>query len=874
MDHYWEKIEQHFLEALSLEGAEREAFLENTYRKEPELSKELKNLLLNVNEASLFFQEMESGVKSSLDKALSGEELIGTVIGPYQLTGMIGQGGMATIYKAARSDGKFQHEVVFKVMSEVISSDYARKIFQQEQQILAKLNHPNIARLYNGGILDNGTPYIVMELVEGKPLDVYCREKKLSLQGRLQLFTQICEALQYAHQQLILHQDIKPQNVLVTSQGVVKLLDFGIGKSLNEKEVIKHNTFIGTPAFASPEQLLRQNVSTASDIYQLGILLHLLVSEELPFDDQLKPAQLISQILTQSPEGPSRKKETILIPAELDSIISKAMQRKPEDRYPSVEALIQDIENYKNNYPVRAHSRGNFYLGKKLVQRNKLSSLLSLLVLLTLVSGIFFTSRQARIALQNEQKANLQRQRAEQISTFLVDFFKSPDPRQVSGEGKDVTVKEFFKNGLQQSEERLGSQPGLQLEIQSIISDVYFNLNYHAESIALEEALLPKYKQAYGEDAERYWDSRLRVARGYYETGKVEEADSIYAQVMKRMEQQQQQESLAFAKVLNEYGLFLHTVKGNYNASDSVLQLAETLYLAKNDTLSKDFADLVGSIGTLRNQMGDFALAGNYYERSLAIKKQVTKDPVDIALTESNLSTILQQLGELESAREMQLNSLSVLEDRLGEKHIHTMHAYNNMSFIYNRLYDFEKAEELANKCLNLYLEKYGESSYETGYVYLNTIIYLLKKGELDEADSRIASSKSIFARTLPADHFYHFLPLIYKSSVYIERKMPQQALKLALTAKDILDGALPPTHSFQAITESKIGTAYLMLGDYPLAEEYLTNSYQNLLTGRGSTDYNTQETIRQLIKLYSQTKEEEKLNVFKEKQDQAYLNL
>ncbi|HEV3409601.1 MAG TPA: protein kinase, partial [Chthoniobacterales bacterium] len=325
----------------------------------------------------------------------------------------IGRGGLGAVYLAARADDEYRKEVALKLIRRGLDTDDILRRFRTERQILAQLDHPNIARLLDGGTTDDGLPYFAMEYVRGEPINTYCDLHRLKLSERLELFRKVCAAVTYAHQNLVVHRDLKPSNILVTADGEPKLLDFGIAKLLSaDHELVFTQTAPGlramTPDYASPEQMKGEKITTASDVYSLGVLLYEVLSGQKPYRVKTRTTEEISRAVTeQEPQRPSTAAATdgSALRGDLDNIVLKALRKEPERRYSSVEGLAEDLRRYQEGRPVLARPRTFTYRSSKFIRRNKVAVLAATLVLLAILGGLIATEQQARIARAERAKA-------------------------------------------------------------------------------------------------------------------------------------------------------------------------------------------------------------------------------------------------------------------------------------------------------------------------------------------------------------------------------------------------------------------------------------------------------------------------------------
>ncbi len=401
---HWERIQQLFHDALELDSAQRSAWLNAQCTNDTALLGEVQSLLIAYEEQERFVaQPSEASTvlvrpTSSGEQASSSEGTDPLRFGPYAVVRKIGEGGMGAVYLADRADGQFEQRVAIKVGARQAHGELFLQSFRAERQILASLNYPGIARLLDGGAADDGALYLAMEYVEGTPIDSYCNEHSLSLPERLRLFQSICLAVQYAHRNLVIHRDLKPDNILVQADGSAKLLDFGTAKLISPAAEIAESALTSagfhayTPAYASPEQILGNPVTTASDVYSLGVILYRLLTGRPPYElKDYRTAELIAVVCESEPEP------TALNP-ELNAILLKCLRKTPEDRYRSVDELHDDISFYLQGRPVLARHASTRYRAWKFIKRNNVGAGVAMLLAATIVLGVAGILWQARIA--------------------------------------------------------------------------------------------------------------------------------------------------------------------------------------------------------------------------------------------------------------------------------------------------------------------------------------------------------------------------------------------------------------------------------------------------------------------------------------------
>lgn len=437
----WDQIKAKLYSALELQPGQRSAYLDEVAGEDSELRRELESLIASHERAGADFLDTSTLSASARTSVALSPALTGKRLGPYQVVSEIGVGGMGHVYRAVRDDGHYRQEVAIKVVHSWQSGESETSRFRNERQILATLEHPNIARLLDGGNTQEGAPYLVMELIEGEPIDEYCNRRKLSIQDRLKLFLQVCAAVQYAHQRLIIHRDLKPGNILVTSDGVPKLLDFGIAKilhpELNDSTLAQTLTLTLaralTPGYASPEQVKGEPITTASDVYSLGVVLYELLTGRSPYGTARRTVHQLAQAVCEfEPEKPSvavrqttstranseqnaaalpagseaaRAKLSRSLRGDLDTVILRALAKEVERRYQSVEQFDVDIQRHLSNLPITARRDAIAYRVSKFITRHKAGVAAAVIVFVSLSTGLGVAVRQARIARQQRVRA-------------------------------------------------------------------------------------------------------------------------------------------------------------------------------------------------------------------------------------------------------------------------------------------------------------------------------------------------------------------------------------------------------------------------------------------------------------------------------------
>lgn len=458
----WSEIKEKFQAALDMQPDERAAYLRQLEAIDPDIRQEVESLLASYSQAGESFLNFPEPQRVESDLNVHRSAMIGRRIGSYRIVEWIGAGGMGEVYRAVRADEQYEKQVALKLVRGGPNSDFVIRRFKNERQILASLEHPNIARMFDGGTTEDGVPYFVIELIEGQPIDEYCDAHGLSVSERLTLFRQVCSAVQYAHQLLIIHRDIKPANILVGADGVPKLLDFGIAKILSEEgegnaAAAAHTAVAAlTPGYASPEQVSGTAITTATDVYSLGVVLYELLTGRRPYRiNSGSPQELVRAVCETEPEKPSvavvsherAQGSTPRLPqaasptvgmgnespdklrrqleGDLDNILLMALRKEPIRRYASVDQFSQDIQRHLEHLPVMARNATLAYTARKFAARHRTGVAAALLIALSLVTGFVVAVHEARVARAERARAERRFNDVRDLSNTLL--FKIDD---------------------------------------------------------------------------------------------------------------------------------------------------------------------------------------------------------------------------------------------------------------------------------------------------------------------------------------------------------------------------------------------------------------------------------------------------------------
>src|SRR5688572_6478963 len=486
----WQRLQALFAEARALDAAAREQLLASV---ETGLASQLRALL--AADASEGVMDALAPQIASVAQVLAAD--VPQRLGAYRIAGELGRGGMGVVYLAERDDGQFRQRVAIKVASSANVDDPLHQRFLAERQILAALVHPHIARLLDGGVTDDGRPYLVMEYVDGVPITSYCDAHALDLRARLRLFADVCAAVQHAHQNLVIHRDLKPSNILISTNGRVHLLDFGIAKLLNPvMSAAQHPRTLAeqramTPEYASPEQVRGDGLTTASDIYSLGVLLYELMCGHGPYRvSSTSPLELATAVCEQDPERPSQRaargspeaaarrgttpeRLSRQLDGDLDGIVLMTLRKEPSKRYASADMLRQDIERALHGQPVLAHAGSRRYRVGKFVRRHRIEAVAGLVVLVTLLSGLGVSVGQGRRVVEERDRAARALLESEGVTSFLLELFRTSDPGEAPP--AELSAMELLERGARRANE-LSDQPLVQARLLDVIGQMSLHM--------------------------------------------------------------------------------------------------------------------------------------------------------------------------------------------------------------------------------------------------------------------------------------------------------------------------------------------------------------------------------------------------------------
>lgn len=836
------KLRELFDEASNLGADERELYLNQKCVNDSELKKEIISLFDSLGNTKDFLEEPLTVVEQNKSGFI--DPYIGKQIGNYIIDGEAGVGGMGLVYSGKRNDKEFEHKVAIKILKHGITSEYLLKRFQIERQTLANLQHKNIARLLDGGRTTDGLPYLVMEFIDGTPITEFCNRENLSIQARLKIFRKVCEAVQYAHQNLVIHRDLKPGNILVTKDGVPKLLDFGIAKLIDEDLVDVTEGLTGTgvwhltPEYASPEQIKGEKITTASDVYSLGVLLYQILTGLQPYKITNSLPAAISKIITEEKiQKPSEKVKdksethielTLLLSdkisnqlkGDLDNIVSKAMHKDPSRRYVSVEQFSEDIRRHLSGLPVIAQKDTKAYRISKFIKRHKVGFITSVGFCIILIASLISITWQANIAAGERDKAKNEAQKVETVNNFLLEMLSSVDPTEV---GRDVRVYDILKRASGNVGSDFKSHPEIEALIRKTIGKTLVNLSEYDEAKSHLKKSLELNNKVFGKNSYQSAESLHELALYYHWIGELSLSDSLYRESIKIFRMNSASPPRAIASTLNDFGTLMHD-QSHYKES------LKYLYEAY-DILVKNFG---------LNDRG-------------------------VASTANNIAMSLEAIGDLDGALEYFNKSLEFYFKNYGLERPEVSTIYNNLAYIYISKNDFVTAENYFKKSLELKIKTLGEKHSLVGLAFMNLGAIQYTSKNTEESEKNLLNADKILRSVLSENHIWRALSGFWYSKILIEKAEYDRAEKLLLKSLFVYKNNYEGEHPNIVSAYAELGVIKFYQKKYSEAEKLLVDGYEKIKVIKGEKNFNTIRFLEYLVRLYSTDKNQEKFNFYKD---------
>ncbi|MCP4661780.1 MAG: serine/threonine protein kinase, partial [bacterium] len=707
----WERISELFNVALDLPADKRRSFLEDT-GDDTDLLREVEEMLDAEEWDEAFLARPFFSLREPSD---DDDPELGRNIGPYRLVRRIGRGGMGKVFRAERVDGELEQEVAVKLLRSSVETDEILRRFRAERQILAELDHPNVVRLLDAGTTGDGLPYLVMEPVEGRPIDEHCDALRLPVRERVRLFRSVCAAVSFAHRHLVVHRDLKPENILVTAAGRIKLLDFGVAKLLrNDPGFLSTATRQPAPMtlrYASPEQVRDGPITTASDVYSLGVILYELLSGHRAHRYTTSdPREVARAVCDETPPRPSTavagdaeacrrrgadpRRLRRQLAGDLDKIVMTALRKEPERRFSSAEQLSEDLRRYLEGLPVRSRPDTFAYRAGKFVRRHAWGvAAVAAIVALILIFAVSTTLQSAEIVRQSEEITR-ERDRARNVTRFLVDVLGTSDPRRARGHSP--TVRETLDDAVARLETDLRDEPRIRAALLDAIGVVYRSQGIEEQARPLLEEALKLRREHLDADDPVLAESLHNLAGLEHGQRRYEEAEALMREAIAIQRRAFPGDHRDLARGLSN----LAAVALSQRRLDQAEALARESLTMKQRLFGGDDVEVAVSLNLLAailTQTEKIVEAEALYRRTLEIRRRAGgPDDPGVATALNNLATLLvDHTDRLDEALPLHRQALRIRRQVYDGDHRHLVSSLNNLALLLTTLGEHEEAGAL-----------------------------------------------------------------------------------------------------------------------------------------------------------------------------------
>ena len=872
-DDGWKRAKEVFCATLELQESERGRFL--AAQPDPiEVIAEARSLLANYLESPDFLE----GVTAPLpdEEGEVAPAFAGRRVGAWRLIREVGHGGMGVVWEAQRDDGQFEQHAAIKLLRDSLFSERDQRRFREERQILASFNHPSIARLLDGGMLEDGSPYLVMEYIDGVPIDQWCDSNQLTLRQRIELCLKVCTAVEYAHSQLVIHRDLKAANIFVTADGSPKLLDFGIAKLIAQDEDPQDTTTrLLTPECASPEQVRGERMSTAADVFALGVLLYKLFTGRHPFAETgANSLAALQAICEQEPRQPSSvavnsRRE---LRGELDAVVLQALRKNPTDRYLTVQALAADLRAWLEGRAVGAVRQSWWRRSVKLIRRYKVQSAAIAMAAASLLAGMIATSIEANHARQSEREALMQKDHAQiaqrtaqserdraiaaQQAAIAAERAAAEDRNRANSEAMtasstneflekdllaqaspgdqdnsnaqpdpDLKVRTALDRAAERIQGKFAGQPLVEASIRQTIGESYLDLGLFSEAQRQFESAVELRRQSLGEHAAETLSSMRKLAQTYRDQARFPQAESLFKQVLKAQRTTLGENDNATLDTAVDLGAIYYSI-GRFPEADAMLtrivQVRRRLYPNK---LAELF-EALDALASVCSEEGKLDAAERYANEAVEISRRLHGDDhPDTLKARRILVVIYRWKKEIDAAEKLQAEVLAGDQRVLGLEHPRTLVDMNNLGTIYRLEGRYSESAATMKQLLDISRRTNGPENMYT-LVYENGLVQTLYSlGGFAEAEPLAVKNQETFKRLYGEDNQWTInsskaLGLIYGAEGRFKEAEPILLKVLEDTRR--VQGA---EHLNVATATTYLGVLYQDEGKSDLAEQTLTDA-------------------------------------------------
>jgi serine/threonine protein kinase/tetratricopeptide (TPR) repeat protein len=798
--HRWRELSPYLDEVLELDIEHRSAWLATLRAQNPGVASDLE-MLLAEQQAIHDSGFLEDGITlrpyTQPDLSLAGQ-----ILGAYRLLSLVGQGGMGSVWLAERCDGRFEGRAAVKVLNVALTGSAGEERFRREGSILARVRHPHIAQLIDAGVSQAGQPYLVLEHVDGVSIDRYCDDRSLAVEARLRLFLDVLTAIAHAHANLVVHRDIKPGNVLVSTEGDVKLLDFGIAKLVESdpsgngtrpvaSPLTREAGSALTPEYAAPEQVTGGPVTTATDVYALGVLLYVLLTGHHPAGTAARsPATLMKAIVDVEPRrasdvveetdavaGPGGRRTTAArlrrtLRGDLDTIIAKSLKKNPAERYASVTALADDVGRFLRQEPIAARPDSVWYRAGRFVRRHARGVAASIAVVLLLTALTAYHT--AQLSAERD-RAQREAEKARRVSELLTGLLTGADPYEAGPTQAEPTVRSLLDAGARQVQQELAGQPELQSDLLTVIGRIYRRLGVYDKAQLLLEQALASGISAFGP------------------------------------------QHVVVAQTLHDLGVLLAD-RGDYVAAARRLEVGVAM---RRSLLGADHADVavtLSELGRVYQDLGSNARAEPLQREALRIRRTVLgAGDKETAVSLSDLASVLRLNGNLAAAEPLLKECLEINRRTRGDIHPNTATTLHDLALIAFGRHDYATAESLLRQSLDIARRTLG-AHHPTIATTLNSLAHVLVAEKRNDAAAAAEQEALTIARAaLGPDHQLVAIYAINLAAVDLARREPSAAAALLIDAVPIRErapGIVPGRRRTLAQDDWNVDAAKSLLGE------------------------------------------------------------
>ncbi len=905
----WSRTERLFLEARAMSPAQRAEFLDRACAGDPALRRAVLALLDGDSRADGFLDRPALGDGFRLADVASGAEApapldepdpIGQQIGPYRVLRRLGAGGMGVVYLAERADDVFRKQVALKIIKRGMESAEILRRFRNERQLLAHLEHPGIARLIDGGALDDGRPWLAMEFVDGTPIHEYCDHHTLDTRRRLELFCLVCDAVEAAHRNLVVHRDLKPNNILITADGAAKLLDFGIAKTLaadagpTAANVTAAGAQVMTPRYASPEQVRGAPITTAADVYSLGVILYELLTGHHPYtirsgtraeyeraivdEAPRKPSTVVTHTenipatgdtpaITVTPQSVAATREAdphrlrSRLSGDLDAIVLMALRKEPARRYASVSQFRDDIRRCLAGLPVTARPDSLRYRTAKFVRRNALAVSAATILAVTLIiativsSSLYVQADKARdVAESARRESDAQRALAQRFSAYLKDMLTSIDP--LRARGQDTTLlREVLEAASVRFDRELADEPAVAADLHHTIGTTFHRIALYDKAEQHLRRALEMSQRAHDGPHPQTADSLLLLSQILQDRSTFEEAESTAQDALDMQRAMYGTDHPKTAAAFNRLGSVLEA-RGRDGEAESAYRAALDIHRRASDP---DFEGLAAAAGNL----GAFLIHKDHaQEECVALlretvdirRRNADENPLQLSTALHNLAGLLRRNEDYDESEALYLESLDLLRANMPPGHPAIAVTMNNLASTYEHAGDLARAEPLYREALAIERVVHGDRHRDVGTTTNNLAGLLRKAQRYDEAEPLYHEAIAIYRETLGPDHAWVGIVLGSLAALYEARGDCAAAAPVIDECLRVRRQHWPDEHWRITAVESLRAACLVGAGEYDDAERILLRCIDLLDPGSPQQKTFRDDSIVRLIRLYELT--------------------